>query len=228
MCFNSLQTGKCIQRLRKLNPGAVVRRVSIPFKRESVSKAVEQWRSPFLRRIVSIPFKRESVSKAIQFLLYKEKTNEVSNSLQTGKVYPKNNGVRSNLEARLVSIPFKRESVSKDKIVDHVVKMSAPSESNKFQFPSNGKVYPKYYTTPFDLLQVILFQFPSNGKVYPKSIRLITQTGWVWLVSFNSLQTGKCIQRILRPRLQARMYKCFNSLQTGKCIQRKSQRRKTC
>ena len=61
-----------------------------------------------------------------------------------------------------VSIPFKRESVSKG------YGNSAGCEPVLlFQFPSNGKVYPK--TNP---MRVIApdpgFQFPSNGKVYPK------------------------------------------------------------
>ena len=39
--------------------------------------------------------------------------------------------------------------------------------------------------------------------------------------SFNSLQTGKCIQRRRRSKMSIRSSKNgFNSLQTGKCIQR--------
>ena len=64
-----------------------------------------------------------------------------------------------------------------------------------------------------------MFQFPSNGKVYSETYQLIYQS-CVTITSFNSLQTGKCIQRtgricVLTDRLQS-----FNSLQTGKCIQR--------
>ena len=88
-CFNSLQTGKCIQRGDK-NRWCTIERcpVSIPFKRESVSKV--QYRNSTSDRllIVSIPFKRESVSKA------------------------------EGISSRGLGI-------------------------NLFQFPSNGKVYPK-------------------------------------------------------------------------------------
>ena len=87
-----------------------------------------------------------------------------------------------------------------------------------------------------------MFQFPSNGKVYSKAdtcTRRNTDT------RFNSLQTGKCIQRPCTAQLEYRKDKrfqfpsngkvyskecrianCgsldtrFNSLQTGKCIQR--------
>ena len=60
------------------------------------------------------------------------------------------------------------------------------------------------------------FQFPSNGKVYPKAININLASSLDQ--SFNSLQTGKCIQR-LRARIRRKNHTCFNSLQTGKCIQ---------
>ena len=37
----------------------------------------------------------------------------------------------------------------------------------KFQFPSNGKAYPKPETPSVDTTETE-FQFPSNGKAYPK------------------------------------------------------------
>ena len=62
-----------------------------------------------------------------------------------------------------------------------------------FQFPSNGKVYPKMCVQYFTLDE-FKFQFPSNGKVYPKLDTAI-EVG-IDNLSFNSLQTGKCIQRM--------------------------------
>ena len=38
----------------------------------------------------------------------------------------------------------------------------------KFQFPSNGKVYPKKRDITWPSRTWEVFQFPSNGKVYPK------------------------------------------------------------
>ena len=86
-----------------------------------------------------------------------------------------------------------------------------------------------------------MFQFPSNGKVYPKV--MAHSTVMKMLGSFNSLQTGKCIQRsyivtviahfnqvsipfkresvskaVFAASVEER-YAGFNSLQTGKCIQ---------
>ena len=60
-----------------------------------------------------------------------------------------------------------------------------------FQFPSNGKAYPKW-TMDFDeFCREDRFQFPSNGKAYPKpqSYQKNPQK-----ISFNSLQTGRHIQ----------------------------------
>ena len=63
----------------------------------------------------------------------------------------------------MVSIPFKRESVSKDQgTANGVVFVFL-----KFQFPSNGKAYPKLDEDPLDY-NLFVFQFPSNGKAYPK------------------------------------------------------------
>ena len=66
--------------------------------------------------------------------------------------------------------------------------------ADEFQFPSNGKVYPKLgiSNTPFYCNG---FQFPSNGKVYPKVSNWVRCRRWWRRLSFNSLQTGKCIQR---------------------------------
>ena len=88
-------------------------RVSIPFKRESVSKACMDPRRDQNLSKVSIPFKRESVSKDGKHITVGRK--------------------------RLVSIPFKRESVSKGQPVYQ------PGASKMFQFPSNGKAYPKCF-----------------------------------------------------------------------------------
>ena len=40
-------------------------------------------------------------------------------------------------------------------------------------------------------MSVLKFQFPSNGKAYPKEERELIS---LWGVCFNSLQTGKPIQ----------------------------------
>ena len=61
-----------------------------------------------------------------------------------------------------------------------------------------------------------LFQFPSNGKVDSELSIMISQCS---KKSFNSLQTGKWIQRWLNNENDGSPPMCFNSLQTGKWIQ---------
>ena len=91
----------------------------------------------------------------------------------------------------IVSIPFKRETISK-------VCSDSGSDS-------------KYG---------VWFQFPSNGKPYPKFRTRCLRTRLSVLKSFNSLQTGNHIQRHRDD--SGRKGKCwhFNSLQTGNHIQR--------
>ena len=132
-----------------------------------------------------------------------------------GKTYPKalNLFEKINPEPR-VSIPFKRESLSKE--------CTEP---------------------PTSLSEQLGFQFPSNGKAYPK--QQVCKESGQWPVCFNSLQTGKPIQSLACPTqpgenknvsipfkreslskvkemLKATGVKniySFNSLQTGKPIQ---------
>ena len=64
-----------------------------------------------------------------------------------------------------------------------------------------------------------MFQFPSNGKAYPKNGKTLCCDERP-SASFNSLQTGKRIQSLLVLKLQQENSgKSFNSLQTGKRIQ---------
>ena len=86
-----------------------------------------------------------------------------------------------------------------------------------FQFPSNGKAYPKLIRNSKFSQKIFSFQFPSNGKAYPKLIVGVQISRLQ--VGFNSLQTGKPIQRQLRIRT-FHVKNRFNSLQTGKPIQR--------
>ena len=63
-----------------------------------------------------------------------------------------------------------------------------------FQFPSNGKSYPKCISRILNVRGIKKFQFPSNGKSYPK--RELRNGAQRYLMkSFNSLQTGNHIQR---------------------------------
>ena len=137
--FNSLQTGKYIQspsgRLQKTRS----HQVSIPFKRESISKVTLD--------------SGLTVGKMYEFQFP-----------SNGKVYPKGSMVSFfQKSGAWVSIPFKRESISKGKANKFTKNL------RKFQFPSNGKVYPKVSNNRINVIGY-KFQFPSNGKVYPKTL----------------------------------------------------------
>ena len=81
--FNSLQTGKHIQRKTGQNRTVLTFKVSIPFKRESRDKD-DRLQEIVMNIKVSIPFKRESVStECVKHLT--QKPLPCFNSLQTGK-----------------------------------------------------------------------------------------------------------------------------------------------
>ena len=61
--FNSLQTGKGIQSMKAFSFFQGRLKVSIPFKRERVSKGENTRTRRRQTQLVSIPFKRERVSK---------------------------------------------------------------------------------------------------------------------------------------------------------------------
>ena len=186
--------------------------VSIPFKRESVSKDGQRL---FVHRTtyrVSIPFKRESVSKVSDDSGSEEEYENPFQFPSNGKAYPKEfedvNGKRVFFQFQFpsngkaypkktvkgvaqtcwwrVSIPFKRESVSKGPRKRQSVRRV------RFQFPSNGKAYPKWGASASGA-SCVSFQFPSNGKAYPKLCHKMIY-GTRPRGCFNSLQTGKRIQ----------------------------------
>ena len=66
--------------------------------------------------------------------------------------------------------------------------------------------------------QLIVFQFPTNGKAYPKRWEMPTTAQIIR--SFNSLRTGRHIQREPSPCFGRKTWASFNSLRTGRHIQR--------
>ena len=109
------------------------------------------------------------------------------NSLQTGKCIQRKRGTSSNGHpTRTFQFP------SNGKVYPKFIGNQFYLVTIKFQFPSNGKVYPKFSRYGDDENENNEFQFPSNGKVYPKWGT--TPSGGCQAKGFNSLQTGKCIQ----------------------------------
>ena len=85
-----------------------------------------------------------------------------------------------------VSIPFKRESVFRGNFM----------ETHRNRFPK--------------------FQFPSNGKVYSELSELATEyDGSTVSIPFKR----ESVFRVIQEHVTYRRIQSFNSLQTGKCIQ---------
>ena len=115
MCFNSLQTGKCIQsNFKKGISKTFGRYVSIPFKRESVFKGQCRWRRG---NSIMASFNSLQTGKCIQRkpVSTRELEDLEFQFPSNGKVYSKDNNSQHNrIVNAKVSIPFKRESVFKD------------------------------------------------------------------------------------------------------------------
>ena len=112
-----------------------------------------------------------------------------------------------------------------------------------FQFPSNGKAYPKMTTAEINDFVAKQFQFPSNGKAYPKFCYQFIGFGTRCCVSIpfkresisKGVKQGRTLTRTTQFQFPSngKAYPksknwaeedcdalCFNSLQTGKHIQR--------
>ena len=216
--FNSLQTGKPIQRIGTKSNATSTTIVLFQFPSNGKAYPKPLGKSPW------------KIGKTFQFP-------------SNGKAYPKSRYSRTAVQRRVrVSIPFKRESLSK---ANHHESPNRASWEKEFQFPSNGKAYPKvlwWMHRPLRIRHVsIPFKRESLSKV---SWSWLTTRQACWMNCFNSLQTGKPIQRVFtfwywagwcvvsipfkRESLSKvrdehsteEMCKGFNSLQTGKPIQR--------
>ena len=163
---------------------------------------------------VSIPFKRESVFKAV-YEAWRASDEKVAEFQfpSNGKVYSKVGNLIVDAESYIdVSIPFKRESVFKGE--KNPLRLRS---FLTFQFPSNGKVYSKCNTCyvqrnhisvsiPFKRESVFkgaLGEIKSDSDIGFNSLQTgkciqsveVETSAPINLESFNSLQTGKCIQR---------------------------------
>ena len=138
MCFNSLQTGKCIQR----KVSTEVMDLDYEFQFPSNGKVYSENLILNLNRYQQ-GFNSLQTGKCIQSRIIRRATGNgvCFNSLQTGKcIQRRRRWTVLSKESTKVSIPFKRESVFRElkrrRISWHTV---------KFQFPSNGKVYSESY-----------------------------------------------------------------------------------
>ena len=169
--------------------------VSIPFQRESISKEDVLERAYRTIQNVSIPFQRESISKDAK----RSEMDPFSDEFRfpsNGKAYTKGWNYYGLWHVRI-----------------------------EFPFPSNGKAYPKTKLWNRTIgIPHIGFPFPSNGKAYPKREYGAYRGGAgqvVVSIPFQRESISKDLQRamIMQGRLS------FDSLPTGKHIQRLTTRR---
>ena len=128
-------------------------------------------RSFYPEQSVSIPFKRESVSKArnpdtVRFIVW-----EGFHSLQTGKRIQR---ISLKSSRSITTTPGFHSLQTGKRIQSSMIGRPVMLLSLLFPFPSNGKAYPKTIakSNPHaDKPEV--FPFPSNGKAYPKTIILM-------------------------------------------------------
>ena len=213
------------------------------------------------RLSVSIPFKREGLSEPVLALLFSAFISTRFNSLQTGRSfrtemhYPDReyeeycfNSLQTGRSFRTCGEWKQRHigvkgfnslqtgrSFRTRGFIDTVMainrKFQFPSNGKvfpnsddpdeikailKFQFPSNGKVFPNIFESiKKDKVLLLLFQFPSNGKVFPNKCvyDLNAKHG---IKSFNSLQTGRSFRTSFYTSYSKTSRTCFNSLQTGR------------
>ena len=160
--FNSLQTGRHIQRYFRFAfvfPKTVFQ---FPSNGKAYPKQIRR-NFPVAVSGVSIPFKREGISK-VRILLTGMSEKKCFNSLQTGRHIQRCVATTRGMRW-IVSIPFKREGIYKvifkisTQSQVHVFQFPSNGKAypkcdnhgdhrvvalKKFQFPSNGKAYPKY------------------------------------------------------------------------------------
>ena len=114
---------------------------------------------------VSIPFKRESVSKVDTPVDAERHFGQKFQFPSNGKAYPK--CLNTDLSIESASPGF--NSLQTGKRIQSLYRMHDTRPwDQEFQFPSNGKAYPKAIKVFYAHVVNQKFQFPSNGKAYPK------------------------------------------------------------
>ena len=161
--------------------------------------------------LVSIPFKRETISKAKHLNHFFKPGGHCFNSLQTGthiqrgnfhrhasnrtrfqfpsngNAYTKHGIIILVLLRIRVSIPFKRERIYKGK------RCMGSNQGHRFQFPSNGNAETKMSIEEFaDGLLSSFNSLQTGTHIQSLSHRLLTAS--YGCSCFNSLQTGTHIQ----------------------------------
>ena len=188
-CFNSLQTGNHIQRThRSPSEPLFVEKFQFPSNGKPYPKGTRM-NALKISAIVSIPFKRETISKAYRSTALPKSVN-CFNSLQTGNHIQRNDGTLKLTD--IIEVGF--NSLQTGNHIQSMVQQFTSERWDEFQFPSNGKAYPKRFEIGIikrSERYTVSIPFKREGISKAESVH-----SWRSLLRcFNSLQTGRHIQR---------------------------------
>ena len=191
-CFNSLRTGKHIQ--SKTDDVDVIRAVG-SFNSLRTGKHIQRFRRAWWKRkykLFQFPPNGKAYPKSGKNISVVTQDDEFQFP-PNGKAYPKT-VILKLLETKHLKPRFNSLRTGKHIQRKEILMKLGERTTRKFQFPPNGKAYPKEYTVMHEERKIAMFQFPPNGKAYPKGRRHNGRRGLNGFC-FNSLRTGKHIQR---------------------------------
>ena len=162
--FNSLRTGKHIQRCVVKNLKVLGILFQFPPNGKAYPKQIRR-RNKGNNNWFQFPPNGKAYPKQTRYLRTLYVLGIKFQFPPNGKAYPKwKDRIPEYPLSGYVSIPSERESISKVR----TRAMEIPTRWTLFQFPPNGKAYPK--SKNVDCTSCFhKFQFPPNGKAYPKS-----------------------------------------------------------
>ncbi len=113
---------------------------------------------------VSIPYEREGISKVFAWSKLRNAGLKGFNSLRTGRHIQRSHKVIRKSDMWVkFQFPTNGKAYPKPEIGNGFIRAYG------FQFPTNGKAYPKGVKfLPYVEAKTLMFQFPTNGKAYPK------------------------------------------------------------
>ena len=169
-------------------------RVSIPFKRERASQAIEI-DDTLKVSLVSIPFKRERLSQEAQRRI-RQREIQRFHSLQTGKTIASKPMMAEASKHHAAMFPFPSNGNAEHKQEKYGKELGGM----KFPFPSNGNAEHKFGKHAIDKRNE-LFPFPSNGNAEHKFNPMLPdiETKGEFPFPSNGKAHRKCTLRLGRP-----------------------------
>ncbi len=165
MMFQFPSNGKVFPNWEDMRPLKRGRTVSIPFKREGLSEQELQEEYEVKVSFVSIPFKREGLSEP-RMVLIRLGACSGFNSLQTGRSF-RTNIIHLSMLHEYQGFQFP----SNGKVFPNTNfrLTSAKLVSHGFNSLQTGRSFRTFRITYVQDTRIIKFQFPSNGKVFPNT-----------------------------------------------------------